>query len=94
MHRLRHRRVVKLLGVILEEGNYSLVMEYMEKGNLMHVLKAEVSALRGLLSPGAWPPPPPTPAPLLGPVAAAFGQPPASSSSAAGDSPSPRARRL
>lgn len=42
MHRLRHNRVVKLLGVILEEGNYSLVMEYMEKGNLMHVLKAEV----------------------------------------------------
>ncbi|XP_058589151.1 receptor-interacting serine/threonine-protein kinase 1 isoform X1 [Neofelis nebulosa] len=43
MHRLRHNRVVKLLGVILEEGNYSLVMEYMEKGNLMHVLKAEIS---------------------------------------------------
>ncbi|KAF0878062.1 receptor-interacting serine/threonine-protein kinase 1 isoform X1 [Crocuta crocuta] len=43
MHRLRHSRVVKLLGVILEEGNYSLVMEYMEKGNLMHVLKAEIS---------------------------------------------------
>lgn len=43
MHRLRHSRVVKLLGVIIEEGNYSLVMEYMEKGNLMHVLKAEVS---------------------------------------------------
>lgn len=42
MHRLRHSRVVKLLGVIIEEGNYSLVMEYMEKGNLMHVLKAEV----------------------------------------------------
>ncbi|XP_030886449.1 receptor-interacting serine/threonine-protein kinase 1 [Leptonychotes weddellii] len=42
MHRLRHNRVVKLLGVILEEGSYSLVMEYMEKGNLMHVLKAEV----------------------------------------------------
>ncbi|XP_027458563.1 receptor-interacting serine/threonine-protein kinase 1 isoform X3 [Zalophus californianus] len=43
MHRLRHNRVVKLLGVIMEEGSYSLVMEYMEKGNLMHVLKAEVS---------------------------------------------------
>ncbi|XP_021552561.1 receptor-interacting serine/threonine-protein kinase 1 [Neomonachus schauinslandi] len=42
MHRLRHNRVVKLLGVIMEEGSYSLVMEYMEKGNLMHVLKAEV----------------------------------------------------
>ncbi|XP_027621396.1 receptor-interacting serine/threonine-protein kinase 1 isoform X2 [Tupaia chinensis] len=43
MHRLRHSRVVKLLGIIMEDGNYSLVMEYMEKGNLMHVLKAEVS---------------------------------------------------
>ncbi|XP_008587229.1 PREDICTED: receptor-interacting serine/threonine-protein kinase 1 isoform X1 [Galeopterus variegatus] len=43
MHRLRHSRVVKLLGIIIEEGNYSLVMEYMEKGNLMRVLKAEVS---------------------------------------------------
>lgn len=42
MHRLRHERVVKLLGIIIEEGNYCLVMEYMEKGNLMHVLKAEV----------------------------------------------------
>ncbi|XP_004432220.1 PREDICTED: receptor-interacting serine/threonine-protein kinase 1 [Ceratotherium simum simum] len=43
MHRLRHNRVVKLLGIIIEEGNYSLVMEYMEKGNLMRVLKAEIS---------------------------------------------------
>ncbi|XP_078224568.1 receptor-interacting serine/threonine-protein kinase 1 isoform X2 [Callithrix jacchus] len=43
MNRLRHSRVMKLLGVIIEEGNYSLVMEYMEKGNLMHVLKAEMS---------------------------------------------------
>nr|XP_012623870.1 receptor-interacting serine/threonine-protein kinase 1 [Microcebus murinus]XP_012623872.1 receptor-interacting serine/threonine-protein kinase 1 [Microcebus murinus]XP_012623873.1 receptor-interacting serine/threonine-protein kinase 1 [Microcebus murinus]XP_012623874.1 receptor-interacting serine/threonine-protein kinase 1 [Microcebus murinus]XP_012623875.1 receptor-interacting serine/threonine-protein kinase 1 [Microcebus murinus]XP_012623877.1 receptor-interacting serine/threonine-protein len=43
MNRLRHSRVVKLLGIIIEEGNYSLVMEYMEKGNLMHVLKAEIS---------------------------------------------------
>ncbi|KAM5268985.1 receptor-interacting serine/threonine-protein kinase 1 isoform 1-T4 [Hipposideros larvatus] len=43
MHRLSHQRVVKLLGIIIEEGNYSLVMEYMEKGNLMHVLKAEIS---------------------------------------------------
>lgn len=42
MHRLKHQRVVKLLGVIMEDGNYALVMEYMEKGNLMHVLKAEV----------------------------------------------------
>lgn len=67
MHRLRHRRVVKLLGVILEEGNYSLVMEYMEKGNLMHVLKAEVSALRSLLSPpGLAAPPPHRPVPPMG----------------------------
>lgn len=43
MHRLRHSRVVKLLGIIIEDGNYSLVMEFMEKGNLMHVLKAEIS---------------------------------------------------
>ncbi|KAL1784833.1 Receptor-interacting serine serine/threonine-protein kinase 1 [Sigmodon hispidus] len=43
MHRLRHSRVVKLLGIIIEEGNYSLVMEFMENGNLMHVLKAEIS---------------------------------------------------
>lgn len=43
MHRLRHQRVVKLLGIIMEEGYYSLVMEYMEKGNLMHVLQAEIS---------------------------------------------------
>lgn len=42
MHKLKHERVVKLLGIIIEEGNYSLVMEYMEKGNLMHVLKAKV----------------------------------------------------
>ncbi|XP_012872177.1 PREDICTED: receptor-interacting serine/threonine-protein kinase 1 [Dipodomys ordii] len=42
MHKLNHIRVVKLLGIIIEEGNYSLVMEYMEKGNLMHVLKAQV----------------------------------------------------
>ncbi|XP_011956742.1 receptor-interacting serine/threonine-protein kinase 1 isoform X1 [Ovis aries] len=43
MHRLRHCRVVKLLGVIMEEGSYSLVMEYMEQGDLMRVLKAQVS---------------------------------------------------
>lgn len=42
MHRLRHQRVVKLLGVVIEEGNYSLVMEYMERGNLMRVLTTEV----------------------------------------------------
>ncbi|XP_012659684.1 receptor-interacting serine/threonine-protein kinase 1 [Otolemur garnettii] len=43
MNRLRHSRVVKLLGIIIEEGNYSLVMEFMEKGNLMSVLKSEIS---------------------------------------------------
>ncbi|MBZ3874385.1 Receptor-interacting serine/threonine-protein kinase 1 [Sciurus carolinensis] len=43
MHKLKHSRVVKLLGIIIEEGNYSLVMEYMEKGNLMQVLKAQIS---------------------------------------------------
>nr|XP_054349427.1 receptor-interacting serine/threonine-protein kinase 1 isoform X4 [Pongo pygmaeus] len=53
MNRLRHSRVVKLLGVILEEGKYSLVMEYMEKGNLMHVLKAEIADL-GLASFKMW----------------------------------------
>ena len=42
MHRLQHSRVVQLLGVIMEDGNYSLVMEYLEKGDLMHVLKAQV----------------------------------------------------
>ncbi|XP_068092914.1 receptor-interacting serine/threonine-protein kinase 1 isoform X2 [Hyperolius riggenbachi] len=38
MHRLNHQRVVKLLGILLEDGNYSLVMEYMTKGNLLNVL--------------------------------------------------------
>lgn len=40
MHKLNHDRVVKLLGVILEDGNYSLVIEYIRKGDLMSVLKA------------------------------------------------------
>ncbi|XP_042321681.1 receptor-interacting serine/threonine-protein kinase 1 isoform X2 [Sceloporus undulatus] len=40
MQKLNHDRVVKLLGVVLEDGNYSLVMEYVRKGNLMSVLKA------------------------------------------------------
>uniref|UniRef100_A0A8D0BV85 Receptor interacting serine/threonine kinase 1 n=1 Tax=Salvator merianae TaxID=96440 RepID=A0A8D0BV85_SALMN len=40
MSKLKHDRVVKLLGIILEDGNYSLVMEYVRKGNLMSVLKA------------------------------------------------------
>ncbi|NXX78396.1 RIPK1 kinase, partial [Urocolius indicus] len=39
MHRLHHDRVVKLLGVILEDGNYSLVMEYVDRGNMMKVLQ-------------------------------------------------------
>eukprot|EP00062_Callorhinchus_milii_P005468 gi/632944987/ref/XP_007887808.1/ PREDICTED: receptor-interacting serine/threonine-protein kinase 1 isoform X1 [Callorhinchus milii] len=39
MHRLNHDRVIKLIGVILEEGNYSLVMEFMENGNLLQLLK-------------------------------------------------------
>ncbi|KAM4687667.1 receptor-interacting serine/threonine-protein kinase 1 isoform 2-T3 [Discoglossus pictus] len=39
MRKLSHERVVKLLGVIVEEGNCSLVMEYMKKGNLLTVLR-------------------------------------------------------
>ncbi|KAM8966965.1 receptor-interacting serine/threonine-protein kinase 1 [Pelodytes ibericus] len=39
MHRLNHERVVKLLGIVLEMENYSLVIEYMQKGNLLAVLK-------------------------------------------------------
>ncbi|KAG8442456.1 hypothetical protein GDO86_011300 [Hymenochirus boettgeri] len=38
MHMLKNDRVVKLLGLILEEGNYSLVMEYLRNGNLMTIL--------------------------------------------------------
>ncbi|NXK64914.1 RIPK1 kinase, partial [Sylvietta virens] len=38
MRRLQHDRVVKLLGVILEDGNYSLVTEYVDRGNMMKVL--------------------------------------------------------
>ncbi|XP_063154895.1 receptor-interacting serine/threonine-protein kinase 1 [Candoia aspera] len=40
MHKLNHDRVVKLLGVILEDGNYSLVIEYARRGDLMSVLQA------------------------------------------------------
>ncbi|XP_004628516.1 receptor-interacting serine/threonine-protein kinase 1 [Octodon degus] len=43
MHQLRHRHVVRLLGIIMEEGNYALVMEFVEKGSLMHMLKAQIS---------------------------------------------------
>uniref|UniRef100_A0A8C7I8Y0 Receptor (TNFRSF)-interacting serine-threonine kinase 1, like n=1 Tax=Oncorhynchus kisutch TaxID=8019 RepID=A0A8C7I8Y0_ONCKI len=38
MSRLNHERVVKLLGVILEDGDYSLVMELLPKGNLLAML--------------------------------------------------------
>ncbi|KAM3929437.1 receptor-interacting serine/threonine-protein kinase 1 isoform 2-T2 [Leptodactylus fuscus] len=39
MYKLNHERIVKLIGIILEDCNYALVMEYMTKGNLLHVLK-------------------------------------------------------
>jgi len=39
MSRLNHERVVKLLGVILEDGDYSLVMELIPKGNLLTMLE-------------------------------------------------------
>ncbi|NXF86598.1 RIPK1 kinase, partial [Eubucco bourcierii] len=39
MRKLQHERVVKLLGIILEDGNYSLVMEYVDRGNMMKVLQ-------------------------------------------------------
>lgn len=45
MHRLQHERVVKLLGIILEDGNYSLVMEYVQRGNVMKVLQQVSSEL-------------------------------------------------
>ncbi|KAM3850665.1 receptor-interacting serine/threonine-protein kinase 1-like [Diretmus argenteus] len=38
MTRLNHERVVKLLGVIMEDGDYSLVMELIPKGNLLVML--------------------------------------------------------
>ncbi|XP_039609371.1 receptor-interacting serine/threonine-protein kinase 1 isoform X1 [Polypterus senegalus] len=45
MKKLNHERVVKLLGVVLEEGNYSLVMEYLPKGNLLKMLQSVSVAL-------------------------------------------------
>lgn len=45
MRNLQHDRVVKLLGVILEDGNYSLVMEYVHRGNMMKVLQKVSSEL-------------------------------------------------
>ncbi|XP_078270074.1 receptor-interacting serine/threonine-protein kinase 1 [Rhinoraja longicauda] len=40
MHKLKHERVIKLLGIILEDGNYSLVMEFMVNGNLLQLLQS------------------------------------------------------
>ncbi|XP_069814190.1 receptor-interacting serine/threonine-protein kinase 1 isoform X2 [Dendropsophus ebraccatus] len=39
MYKLNHERIVQLLGIIIEDGNYALVIEYMTKGNLLSVLK-------------------------------------------------------
>ncbi|KAJ8336988.1 hypothetical protein SKAU_G00382080 [Synaphobranchus kaupii] len=39
MSKLDHERIVKLLGVILENGAYSLVMELIPKGNLLSLLQ-------------------------------------------------------
>uniref|UniRef100_UPI003AADD571 receptor-interacting serine/threonine-protein kinase 1 n=1 Tax=Centroberyx gerrardi TaxID=166262 RepID=UPI003AADD571 len=39
MTRLNHERVVKLLGVIMEEGDCSLVMELIPRGNLLVMLE-------------------------------------------------------
>ncbi|XP_059508386.1 receptor-interacting serine/threonine-protein kinase 1 [Stegostoma tigrinum] len=40
MNKLNHDRIIKLIGVILEDGNYSLVMELMENGNLLQLLQS------------------------------------------------------
>lgn len=45
MHALNHDRIVKLIGVILEDGNYSLVMEFLAKGNLMTFVKTDLVPL-------------------------------------------------
>ncbi|XP_051557113.1 receptor-interacting serine/threonine-protein kinase 1-like [Myxocyprinus asiaticus] len=39
MSQLNHQRVVKLLGIILDDGDYSLVMELIPKGNLLNLLE-------------------------------------------------------
>ncbi|XP_051983855.1 receptor-interacting serine/threonine-protein kinase 1 isoform X2 [Xyrauchen texanus] len=39
MNRLNHHRVVKLLGIILDDGEYSLVMELIPKGNLLNLVE-------------------------------------------------------
>lgn len=49
MSRLKHERVVKLLGVILEDRDYSLVMELIPKGNLLAMLQ-KVRTLGSLIS--------------------------------------------
>lgn len=49
MSRLKHERVVKLLGVILEDRVYSLVMELIPKGNLLAMLQ-KVRTLNSLIS--------------------------------------------
>ncbi|XP_048866590.1 receptor-interacting serine/threonine-protein kinase 1 isoform X2 [Brienomyrus brachyistius] len=38
LHKLKHKRIVKLLGLIMEDGAYSLVMEFISKGNLLAML--------------------------------------------------------
>ncbi|GCB79759.1 hypothetical protein scyTo_0020243 [Scyliorhinus torazame] len=45
MHQLDHDRVIKLIGVILEDGNYSLVMQFMENGNLLQLLHSVIIPL-------------------------------------------------
>lgn len=39
MASLNHERVVKLLGVIMEDRNCSLVMEFIPRGNLLVMLE-------------------------------------------------------
>lgn len=39
MASLKHERVVKLLGVIMEDKDCSLVMELLPRGNLLVMLK-------------------------------------------------------
>ena len=34
LSRLNHQNIVQLYGVVLEAGNYSVVLEYVEHGNL------------------------------------------------------------
>ncbi|XP_023671406.2 receptor-interacting serine/threonine-protein kinase 1 [Paramormyrops kingsleyae] len=38
LHKLNHKRIVKLLGLIMEDGAYSLVMEFISRGNLLAML--------------------------------------------------------